>query len=101
VFFTQVFRLFPDGVGKTRCHFAVYAPFGIESEQHRENCELTYDMTARVVVDEDYRVASHGYANLLSAPKDFHIVIGANEIALHDVHRNFAKTIGMPLDETE
>jgi len=101
VFFTQVFRLFPDGVGKTRCHFAVYAPFGIESEQHRENCELTYDMTARVVVDEDYRVASHGYTNLLSAPKDFHIVIGANEIALHDVHRNFAKTIGMPLDETE
>lgn len=101
VFFTQVFRLFPDGVGKTRCHFAVYAPFGIENEEHRKSCDTTYDMTARVVVDEDYRVASNGYANLLTAPKDYQVVIGANEIALHDVHRNFAKVIGMPLDQTD
>ena len=101
VFFTQVFRLFADGVGKTRCHFAVYAPFGVESEAHRKDCELTYDMTARIVQDEDYRVASNGYANLLTAPKDFHVVIGANEIALHDVHRHFAEVIGMPLDQLD
>jgi len=85
VFFTQVFRLFPDGVGKTKCHFTVYAPFGVEDEEHRE----------------DYRVASNGYANLLTAPKDFHIVIGANEIALHGVHKNIAKVIGMPLAQIE
>ena len=58
-------------------------------------------MTARVVVDEDYRVASNGYANLLTAPKDHHVVIGANEIALHGVHKNIAAAIGMPLDQTE
>ena len=58
-------------------------------------------MTARVVVDEDYRVASNGYANLLTAPRDYHVVIGANEIALHDVHRNIASVIGIPLGQSD
>ncbi len=96
-YFTQVFRLFPDGVGKTRCQFAVYAPFGIESEEHRAMCEMAYDATATVVQTEDYRVASHGYANLMTAPDDYHVVLGANEPALHGVHRNIANAIGMPL----
>ena len=98
VFFTQVFRLFPDGVGKTRCHFAVYAPFGVQDEAQRQDCEVTYDLTARIVQEEDYHIASQGYDNLLHAPKNHHVVIGANEIALHDVHRNIAAVIGMPLD---
>ena len=97
VYFTQVFRLFPDGVGKTRCHFAVYAPFGILSEEYRATCEMAYDMTAQVVTDEDYRVASAGYANLLTAPEGFHTVLGANEIAVQAVQRHIAEAIGMPL----
>ena len=97
VFFTQVFRLFPDGVGKTRCQFAVYAPFGVESEEHRAMCEMAYDATAEVVQTEDYRVASNGYANLLTAPEDFHVVLGANEAALQAVHHHIAEAIGMPL----
>ena len=98
VFFTQVFRLFPDGVGKTKCQFAVYAPFGIQDEAQRTDCEFTYDVTARIVLEEDYHIAAQGYANLLYAPKDYHVIIGANEIALHDVHKNIAAKIGMPLD---
>ena len=97
-FFTQLFRLFPDGVGKTRCHFAVYAPFGIESEAQRAMCELAYDGTATVVQTEDYRVASSGYANLLTAPDDYHVVLGANENAVQKVHRHIAEAIGMPLN---
>jgi carnitine monooxygenase subunit len=97
VYFTQIFRLFPDGVGKTRCQFAVYAPFGIESDEHKAMCEMAYDATATVVQTEDYRVASNGYANLLTAPADFHVVLGANEAALQSVHRNIADAIGMPL----
>jgi phenylpropionate dioxygenase-like ring-hydroxylating dioxygenase large terminal subunit len=96
-FFTQVFRLFPDGVGKTRCQFAVYAPFGIESEAHRAMCEMAYDGTAMVVQGEDYRVASAGYANLLAAPDDFHVVIGSNESAVQSVQTHIADAIGMPL----
>jgi len=100
MFFTQVFRLFPDGVGKTRCHFAVYAPFGINSEEHEKSCVAAYDATATVVQTEDYRVASHGYDNLLSAPEDYHVVIGANEMALQAVHEHIAEVIKMPLTQT-
>ncbi len=96
-FFTQVFRLFPDGVGKTRCQFAVYAPFGVESDAHLEMCTMAYDATAQVVQTEDYRVASNGYANLLTAPDDFHVVLGSNENAVQAVHRHIADAIGMPL----
>lgn len=101
VYFTQVFRLFPDGPGRTVCHFAVYAPFGVESEDHRAMCQMAFDATKTVVETEDYRVASHGYANLMTAPADFHVVLGANEPALHGVHRNIAEAIGMPLDRIE
>ena len=97
VYFTQVFRLFPDGVGKTRCHFAVYAPFGIISEEYRQTCVMAYDATAEVVQTEDYRIASAGYANLLTAPADFRTVLGANEIALQAVQRHIASGAGMPL----
>ncbi len=98
VYFTQVFRLFPDGVGKTRCQFAVYAPFGILSEEYRQTCEIAYDQTAEVVQTEDYRVASAGYANLKTAPDGFRVVLGANEIAVQAVQRHIADAIGMPLE---
>ena len=78
---------------------SVYAPFGVESESHKANCIAAYDATATVVQEEDYRVASHGYANLLSAPQDHHVVLGANELALQVVHQHIAKTIGMPLEQ--
>ena len=80
------------------CQFAVYAPFGIENDEHRAACEAAYDATATVVQTEDYRVASNGYANLETAPADFHVVLGANEPALHGVHRAIAATCGLPLD---
>lgn len=99
IFFTQIFRLFPDGVGKTRCQFAVYAPFGITSDDYRATCAMAYDATAQVVQTEDYRVASTGYANLLTAPEDYHIVLGKNEALLQSVHRNFAEAIGLPLPD--
>ena len=101
VYFTQVFRLFPKGPGEMVCHFAVYAPFGIDSDEHQAMCKLAYDATATVVQTEDYRVASHGYANLLTAPPDWQVVLGANEPALHGVHRHIAEAIGMPLDAVE
>lgn len=101
VHFTQVFRMFPDGPDRMVCHFAVYAPFGVIDEAHRAICESAYDMTATVVQTEDYRVASAGYANMLTAPEDFHVVFGANEPALHGVHRHIAAVCGMPLDRTE
>ena len=88
---------FPDGVGRTRCQFGVYAPFGVLSDSYRDTRVMAYDQTANIVQTEDYRVASAGYANLKTAPDDFHVVLGANEIALQAVQRNLAQAIGMPL----
>jgi carnitine monooxygenase subunit len=101
LFYTQVFRLFPDGPDRLRCQFAVYAPFGVDNETQQAACEMAYDATAEVVLTEDYRVAAAGYANLLTAPADFHVVLGANEPALHGVHRHIAECCGMPLESTE
>ena len=101
VYFTQLFRLYPDGPDAMVCQFAVYAPFGVESEAHRAACEMAFDATATVVQTEDYRVASLGYANMKTAPVGHHVVLGANEPALHGVHRHIAAACGMPLTMTE
>jgi carnitine monooxygenase subunit len=92
--FTQLFRLFPVGVDKMICHFAVYAPFGIESEEHREMCLAAYDGTSTVVETEDYRVASAAQANLNHAPDNHQIVFGRNEPALQAMHKHIADAIG-------
>jgi len=63
--------------------------------------EFSQTTDAEVVQTEDYRVAAAGYGNMLSAPDDFHVVLGANEIALHGVHRHIAQACGMPLESTE
>jgi carnitine monooxygenase subunit len=95
VHFTQVFRLFPVGVDKMICHFAVYAPFGIKSEEHRQICLAAYDGTSTVVQTEDYRVASAAQANLNHAPDNHHIVFGRNEPALQAMHKHIAEAIGV------
>jgi hypothetical protein len=61
---------------------------------------MAYDQTAEVVQTEDYRVASAGYANLMTAPDSFEVVLGANEIAVQAVQRHVAEAIGMPFEQT-
>lgn len=93
--FTQLFRLFPVGVDKMICHFSVYAPFGIESEEHRQMCLAAYDGTSTVVQMEDYRVATAAQANLMHAPEDYEIVFGRNEPALQFAHQHIKNAIGL------
>lgn len=97
--YTQVFRLFPgDTVGQTRVHFAVYAQRAHDTPDHRAEVAQAYDATAHVVLTEDYTTASRAWANLASAPPDFRVLIGRNEIALQDFQRNVAQAIRLPLD---
>jgi carnitine monooxygenase subunit len=96
--FTQIFRLFPGaGPGEMRTEFAVYAPSGVQSDQHRAECEFAYDATAQVVSTEDYVIAANGWANMAAADPMTPILYGANEIALPGVHRAIADAIGMPI----
>lgn len=96
--FIQIFRHFPDEVGKMHTNFAVYAPGEISSEEYRAEVVAGFDGTAFVVDTEDYWVARNGWERLKQAPPGFKVLYGANEIALQDQHRNIADAIGMPLD---
>ena len=96
--FTQIFRLFPGASpGEMVTRFAVYAPTGVQSDQHRAECEFAFDATAQVVSTEDYVIAANGWANMAAADPMFPIIYGANEIALPGVHRAIADAIGMPI----
>jgi hypothetical protein len=59
--------------------------------------QMAYDATAQVVQTEDYPMASNGYANLMTAPDDFHVVPGSGENAVQAVHQHIAAEIGFPL----
>lgn len=96
--YIQIFRLFPGAaIGEMRAQFAVYAAKGEDSETYRAEVAQAYDSTAYVVQTEDYATASRAWANLATAPADFRVVLGRNELALQDYQRNVAEAIGMPL----
>lgn len=96
--FIQLFRLFPHDVGHMRCQFAVYAPGGVRSEAHRLETAMGFDLTKQVVETEDYRQSEQSFANLLSAPPGFNMILGSNEIALQRLQRNIAEVLGVPLE---
>lgn len=88
--FLQVFRLFPDGVGKTKVDFSVYGNERIETAEHRKIIEeMGFDMTSHVVATEDFWVAARGWAEIKHAPADFEVIYGANEWSLQKKHKNF------------
>jgi phenylpropionate dioxygenase-like ring-hydroxylating dioxygenase large terminal subunit len=96
--FTQIFRHFPGATpGEMLTKFAVYAPAGVQSDQHRAECEFAFDATAQVVSSEDYAIAAAGWKNMAAAPVDHRVIYGANEPALSGVHHAIANAIGMPL----
>ena len=96
--FTQIFRIFPGATpGEMVTKFAVYAPRGVQSDQHRTECTFAFDATAQVVSTEDYAIAARGWANMAAAPADFRVIYGANEPAIAAVQQAIAHGCGMPL----
>ena len=96
--FTQIFRIFPGATpGEMVTKFAVYAPKGVQSDQHRAECEFAFDATAQVVSSEDYVIAARGWANMAAAPADFRVIYGANEPVIAAVQQAIAEGCGMPL----
>jgi carnitine monooxygenase subunit len=97
--FIQLFRLFPQAVDAMRCQFAVYAPGGIRDDAHRRESEMGYDLTEQVVRTEDYVQAEQSFANLMSAPAGFNVILGSNEIALQRLQRNIAGVLEIELHQ--
>lgn len=92
----QLFRIYPEGVDATRVDLGVYAPAAMLSEQTRPMFEAGFELAARIVQNEDYRIAAEAQANLAYAPADFRSTLGRNELALQHLQRGIASAIGMP-----
>lgn len=92
----QVFRIYPNGLHATRVDLGVYAPSAALSEQTRPMFEAGFDLAARIVQNEDFRIAGEAQANLAHAPADFQTTFGRNEPALQHLQRGIAEAIGLP-----
>jgi phenylpropionate dioxygenase-like ring-hydroxylating dioxygenase large terminal subunit len=92
-----LFRHFPgEKPGETVTYKTIYAPFGVQSEEHRAEVEMAYDATAHVVENEDYIVAREGWANLAIDAANRTVMYGRQEVALQNYHKAVAAAIGVP-----
>jgi phenylpropionate dioxygenase-like ring-hydroxylating dioxygenase large terminal subunit len=98
--FLQIFRHFPgEPVDAMTTYHMVAAPaHGFTDEDRRDMIQALKD-TRSVVETEDYVAAAEGWANLAHLPADRSLVYGRQEMALQQMHRNFAARIGMPLPQ--
>jgi len=96
--YLTIFRHYPgEAVGETRTYKTIYALGGVRDEAHRKEVEDAFDATAYVVVNEDYVTAAEGWRNLTYLPKGATVVYGRQEMALQQMHRNFAEALGEPI----
>jgi hypothetical protein len=64
--------------------------------QHIEETESwteMHDFIVKVVSTEDYSVSRDGQHNMKYAPADFKPVLGANELALQNIHRHIEQLL--------
>ena len=96
--YLTIFRHYPgEEVGQTRTHKTIYAMGGVRDEAHRAEVETAFDQTAYVVINEDYVTAAEGWKNLTYLPEGATVVYGRQELALQQMHRNFAEALGEPI----
>ncbi len=94
----QLFTIFPQGVGATQVDLELYAPATAVTEATRPTFEAGYELAARIVETQDYTISAGATDNLRWAPPDFAITLGRNEIALQNMERRIAETVGLPLE---
>ncbi|RJG03370.1 aromatic ring-hydroxylating oxygenase subunit alpha [Noviherbaspirillum sedimenti] len=88
--FYGVARLFPgDKVDQGTTLLSTYKPGHME-DKHPETEPWTemHDFIHKVVSTEDYSVSEDGQRNMKYAPASFKPVLGANELALQNIHRH-------------
>ena len=96
--YLTIFRHYPgEAVGETRTHKTIYALGGVRDEAHRKEVADAFDATAHVIITEDYVTAAEGWRNLTFLPRDATVVYGRQEMAVQQMHRNFAEALGEPI----
>jgi phenylpropionate dioxygenase-like ring-hydroxylating dioxygenase large terminal subunit len=91
--FAMTFRIYPRGVDRCVTYFSTYR-IGNSNVDDAEYLAI-HDTTVKVVTTEDYSVSEGGQRNLRQSPAKFQMVLGRNEVALQQFHRNVARVIGL------
>jgi phenylpropionate dioxygenase-like ring-hydroxylating dioxygenase large terminal subunit len=82
-------RLFPrDEVGSATSLLTTYKPGHMPEDADAALWTDMHDFIHRVVETEDYSVSREGQVNMKYAPADFQPVLGANELALQNIHQH-------------
>lgn len=92
--FYGISRLFPgDAVNRATTLITTYKPGHMPDDADPELWRAMHDFIHTVVSTEDYSVSADGQRNMEYAPPGFQSILGANELALQHMHREFSKIV--------
>ncbi|MNP29413.1 hypothetical protein D3C76_1224380 [compost metagenome] len=84
-------RLFPgEKVDEATTLITTYKPGHMQEDPETAPWTEMHDFIHKVVSTEDYSVSQDGQRNMKYAPAGFKPVLGANELALQNIHRHIA-----------
>jgi len=87
--FYGISRIFPnDKVDEATTVITTYKPVSMQEIEEAEPWTEMHDFIVKVVSTEDYSVSQEGQHNMMYAPPGFQPVLGANELALQNIHRH-------------
>lgn len=87
--FYGISRLFPkDEVDQATTLLVTYKPGHMPEDADPALWTEMHDFINRVIETEDYSVSREGQINMKYAPEGFQPVLGANELALQNIHRH-------------
>lgn len=87
--FYGVSRIFPsEAVDHANTLLVTYKPGHMAEDAEPKLWEDMHDFIQKVVSTEDYSVSRDGQINMQYAPESFQPVLGANELALQNIHRH-------------
>lgn len=91
----QTYRIYPgQQPGQSFTLMSSYSGFDMPPETTQEELLAVHESTETVVRTEDYSISAEGQRNLESAPDGHEIILGRNEIALQNMHREIDKRLG-------
>lgn len=89
--FYGISRVFPrENVGQGTTLITTYRPGHLAHEADTTSWTNIHDFIHKVVSTEDYSVSEAGQHNMQYAPPGFQPMLGANELALQNIHRHIS-----------
>jgi nitrite reductase/ring-hydroxylating ferredoxin subunit len=91
---TSIHHMYPSSVDELTTKITLYAPGGVQSEEHMKEIEASFASIMRAVRDEDYSVTGESYVGLLNMPPDSTFPIGRQEVGTQHVHAQIRARTG-------